>query len=504
MNAWPETDSLKTLAPGAVWTCNHGVLKFGRISLMQIDEFRRQVLALSDEGGRLIALVARPATPELIAILAFDPYSSICVLRGAVEGDSYQSLTPEMPSAQAFEREIFELYGIRPEGHPWLKPLRRHADLETPAGHAYPFFSMEDSGLHEVAVGPVHAGVIEPGHFRFQCAGEKILHLEIQLGYQHRGVEAYLKTASPIQRVLMAESIAGDTVLGHVMAHVLAVEALAGITVSPRAQNIRCLVLELERLANHIGDLGALCGDVGFLPGSSWFGRLRGDFLNLLLALSGNRFGHGLVSYGGVRFDITPKQQTDLGARLAVLDQDRRNLIRLVLESSGVMSRFEGTGPLPLKMARTMGLVGPAARASGLPLDVRRDHPDGGYRVTQPPLAKTTTGDVMARMQVRADETDWSVSYASEQLRGLPDGPPSVNLPALATDSFCVSLEEGWRGEIAHLILTDGKGDLDLVKVVDPSFHNWFGLALAMRGQPISDFPLCNKSFNLSYAGHDL
>jgi hypothetical protein len=212
---------------------------------------------------------------DLWAVVARDGSNELALVRAdlhAVRGRSILALTPELPSAQGFEREILEIHGVRPEGHPWPKPLRRHD------GPGHSFFRVDGPGIHEVAVGPVHAGVIEPGHFRFQCHGETVLHLEIQLGYQHRGAEALLLSASPERRLVVAESIAGDTAVGHALAHATALEGLAGVEPPLRAQALRGIALEVERLANHVGDLGALSNDVGHLPGASWLGRLRGDF----------------------------------------------------------------------------------------------------------------------------------------------------------------------------------------------------------------------------------
>jgi hypothetical protein len=258
----------------------------------------------------------------LLAVLADDKRQRLCLLcTGFPLVNRYPALTPDLPQAQAFEREILEEHGLVPDGHPWLKPLRRHADLEglgdarvVPDG--YPFFRVEGPGIHEVAVGPVHAGIIEPGHFRFQCHGETVLHLEIQLGYQHRDAQALLLRSSPARRLVIAETIAGDTSVGHALAYCMALEGLTGTTPPPQAEAMRGIALELERTANHVGDLGALCNDVGYLPGASWFGRLRGEFLNLSLEICGSRFGRGLVIPGGVRFWRVCRLQTPTCATL--------------------------------------------------------------------------------------------------------------------------------------------------------------------------------------------
>jgi Ni,Fe-hydrogenase III large subunit len=328
--------------------------------------------------------------------------------------------------------------------------------------------------------------------------------LEIQLGYQHRGAEALLLKSSPARRLAVAESIAGDTAVGHALAYCAAIEALAGVEVPLYAHAMRGIALELERLSNHVGDLGALCNDIGYLPGASWFGRLRGEFLNLLMELSGNRFGRGLVIPGGIRFGLSAEQRKDFLARLAKAERDLRDTAQVTFNSPSVGSRFEHTGVATREVAEALGLVGPAARASGCDRDVRRDHSFGIFRFVHIPVALVDSGDVMARALVRWLEIQRSKTFVREQLNELPQESLSVDIPRLAPESLAVSMVEGWRGEIVHVAVTSADGQLASYKIVDPSFHNWFGLTIALRGNQISDFPLCNKSFNLSYAGHDL
>ncbi len=492
------------------------------VPVVPAEVLAQAVVAACRRGGRLAALTTLPgrhATPALLAVVAWDGSHSLEVLLGRLTEPSFPSLTPELPQAQAFEREIFEETGVRPEGHPWLKALREHPELRAPGGKVqgegdrggserprgeHPFFVVEGSSLHEVAVGPVHAGIIEPGHFRFQCAGEEVLHLEIHLGYQHRGVESLLLHAPQKRWPAIVESIAGDTVIGHSLAHCLVREALGAVEVPERAQALRALALELERLANHVGDLGALAGDVGFLPGAAYFGRLRGEFLNMLLALTGNRFGRGILQPGGVRFDLPPNVQAEVVGQLDRVEKDLAAVARLFFKTPSVMARMERTGALSRETAEALGLVGPAARACGLERDVRRDHPVGAYRHKQVPVAVAATGDVWARAMVRWLEVQHSLAFLRAILENLPDGERVRSQEPLAAERLAVGLVEGWRGEILHLAVTDETGSLRRYKVIDPSFHNWFGLAIAMRGNQISDFPLCNKSFNLSYAGHDL
>jgi Ni,Fe-hydrogenase III large subunit len=448
--------------------------------------------------------------PDLLGVLADDAHSRIALLRMELTSRSYPALTIDLPQAQAFERELFEEHAIQPEGHPWLKPLRRHPELALPSGAeksalpSHPFFRVEGPGIHEVAVGPVHAGIIEPGHFRFQCHGEMVRHLEIQLGYQHRGAESLFLQASPARRLVVAESIAGDTSVGHALAYCKAMEVLAGTEVPLYAQALRGIALELERVANHVGDLGALCNDVGYLPGASWFGRLRGEFLNLLMELSGNRFGRSLLRLGGVRFGLCAKKRNEFLDRLARAERDLKDTAELTFDTPTICSRFERTGVVTREVAETLGLVGPAARASACDRDVRRDHPFGIYRFVHIPVALVDSGDVMARALVRWLETQRSITFLREQLKELPEEALCGEGAPLRPESVVASMVEGWRGEIVHVAATGPDGSLVGYKIVDPSFHNWFGLAMALRGDQISDFPLCNKSFNLSYAGHDL
>ncbi|MBI4124987.1 MAG: NADH-quinone oxidoreductase subunit C [Deltaproteobacteria bacterium] len=482
---------------------NGGSIPQSRLPLLEIELWRQTILehCLKDQA-RIVALFGERGSDQRIRVyclLGADHQKLL--LAGAAEltpaNPAYPSLTTHLPEAHLFERELHEEYQIVPEGHPWLKPVRRHG--------SYPYYRVEGDGIHEVAVGPVHAGIIEPGHFRFQCDGETVLHLEIQLGYQHRGVENLLVRAGRGRRAVLAESIAGDSVIGHGLAFCQALEGLAEIcAVTKRAHGLRGIALELERLANHAGDLGALANDVGFLPASAYFGRLRGEFLNLLMELSGNRYGRSFVRPGGVLFDLPPGMTGDFQNRLKQALHEINELSGLLFETASVLARLESTGILPGGLAKELGLVGMAARASHLARDVRHDHPFGIYRWNPIHPVTLSTGDVFARAKIRSLECKQSLKYVLALLEALPAGKILEPCENLRPSSFSASLVEGWRGEIAHIVLTDATGGIARYKIVDPSFHNWPGLAMAMRGGQISDFPLCNKSFNLSYAGHDL
>jgi Ni,Fe-hydrogenase III large subunit len=301
------------------------------------------------------------------------------------------------------------------------------------------------------------------------------------------------------------ETASGDSSVAHATAYATILETLAGGEAPLRAQWIRALALELERMANHAGDLGALAGDVAFLPTASACGKIRGDFLNLTALLCGNRFGRGLVRPGGCRHDLEPERRRRLGERLAAAIADADEEAALWLwDAASVRSRFELIGVVTPRQASDLGLVGPAARACGLVRDIRFDHPAGWYRFAQPAVAVWPGGDVFARARVRGLELQRSGRFLKDELENGPEGEVDSGIAPPAPDSLAVALVEGWRGEVCHTALTGPDGRFRRYKIVDPSFHNWSGLAMAMRGQAVSDFPICNKSFNLSYCGFDL
>ena len=482
---------------------NGSSLPWGTLPEWPAEEFVAATAQQLERGGRLCAWFGIPegAATRLVAVVAFDTDSILAVGCSKPVSGTYPALTCSHAQAHLFEREVWEQHGLVPRGHPWLKPVRQGHAGSPAMGE---FFQVAGGEIHEVAVGPVHAGVIEPGHFRFQCTGEQVLHLEIALGYQHRGVEAALVGGPHRATVSQMETVAGDTSVGHATAFALVAEALSGVEAPLRAQWLRSVALELERLANHTGDLGALANDVAFLPASAACGKIRGDFLNLTALICGNRFGRHLVRPGGCRHDLEPDRAKELLNRLRIALTEVEQAVGWLWEANSVRARFEGTGPVSGQQAEEIGLVGPVARASGLVRDVRFDHPAGWHRFGQIPVAVWPGGDVFARARVRWLEVQRSARFLEEQLVSPPDGEIEAQPAGATGDTLAVALVEGWRGEICHVALTDHRGQFRRYKIVDPSFHNWTGLSLALRGQEISDFPLCNKSFNLSYCGFDL
>jgi Ni,Fe-hydrogenase III large subunit len=476
-----------------------------------------QVAQALDGGARLASVFGRTAgaeSGEVIATAVLQPANGpLALLRGHGRAqEAYPSLTPKHPAAQMFERELWEQTGVTPAGHPWLKPVRYEGRRQQRM-HEHPFFTVRGQEVHEVGVGPIHASVIEPGHFRFMCHGEQVHHLELQLGYQHRAVESLLLQRPPTALGTLVESIAGDTSVAYAWTHCAALEALSGVLPSESAKRVRGIALEMERVGMHLAALAGLATDIAFLQGGASYGRLRTAIINATMRVCGSRFGRGWLRPGGVRYAITGALRSDLLSTLAAFAKDLAEVNELMLSARSVRARFQGVGRVSPQAAADIGLVGLAARASGVALDVRSSLPGRLYAAHPIALLTEDGGDCWARMKLRMREIDESVRWIVQVLNTpelVPDAAqagsaaPLAPIGPLQPDALCVAMCEGFRGPVVQALETGPDGRLLHYKVQDPSMLNWFGLALAVRDNEISDFPICNKSFDLSYCGNDL
>ena len=414
-----------------------------------------------------------------------------------------------------FEREIRDLYGLRPVDHPqpyrlvrhghWPRgwyPMRHDASPTPtfePDTESFPFLEVEGPGVYEIAVGPIHAGIIDPGHFRFSVVGETIIRMEARLWYMHRGVEKLFEGRAPGDGIELAEAIAGDTAVGHCLAYVMAVEDALQLEVPESHRMRRALLLELERLYNHVTDLGALANDAGFGVANSHAGRVRETLLRINKDVTGHRLLRGAISIGGTALRALPDP-----AVLRTIAADVAEIVTITLDHSIVRDRLTGTAILPTAQAESLGTVGYVARASGINSDARGQHPftdlgEAFHIVTE------TSGDVLARYLVRAQEFAVSTAVAVdliERLSSQDDIPPAP--PGPTATNAGLGIVEGWRGTICHRVELGQTGRLARVKIVDPSFFNWSALPVALNDTIVPDFPLTNKSFNQSYPGNDL
>ncbi|MBE6368664.1 MAG: hydrogenase [Lentisphaerae bacterium] len=487
---------------------NGGSAALKDIPQLNFDHFREVLKELVlEKNHRVSAFFVEENILYAVLIDSRERCFEVC---STVVGSSYPALTPHIAALHWFEREIYEQSGIEPVGHPWLKPIRFE---KSALPGVTDYFTMQGGAAHEVAVGPVHAGVIEPGHFRFQCMGEDVYFLEIELGYQHRGVEKMLVNSPDTLRTHLVETAAGDSSTAYAWAYDLTMNALSSAPraeLTERAQILRSLALELERIANHVGDIGALAGDVAFLTSSAYCGRIRGDFLNMTALLCGNRFGRNYITADGVAYDLPNNKLPFLRDWFERSVADFKNAWQLMADDPGVLDRLENTGVVPRELAQVIGAVGVAGRASNLDMDVRRDLGNFGVYdrlVWHVPVKKSC--DALARAKVRRGELRESIRMVRALFTLLEScGVNSVKSTEwngrLKPETLAVSAIEGWRGEVVCAGISRKDGTLQRMKLIDPSFHNWFALALALRGEQISNFPICNKSFNLSYCGHDL
>ena len=463
----------------------------------------------TERHGLLRRGVRRPtglAIEEVVAIPA-GPIVRVQVEMPGARGDAsdgadpatYPSITPLVPAAQWDEREAHDLFGIVPAGHPDLRPLAVH-DPAVPYRH----FVAHGDGVYQLPVGPIHAGVIEPGHFRFSAVGESILHLDARLFYTHRGLEGLVEGRSFDAALAVVERSCGVCTVTHATAFSRAVERLSETETPPRARMARVLLAELERLYNHVGDLGNICAGVGFHFGTSRLGWHKEELLRINEGLTGHRFLTGMVTPGGLRRDLDERGLAGLDASVAELDHKVRSVVRQLVRSGSFMARLHGTGVLGAAEARRLGALGVAARASGLHGDLRRDRPADGYLELDVPLTTASGGDVAARFHVRAQEAAVSVALIREVLRRLPDGPVQVPLHREpTTGASTVVGAEGPRGASWLWLMAGPGGTVERVHLRSASFANWPVLAAVVPGNLVPDFPLINKSFELCYACTD-
>lgn len=491
---------------------NNQTIPLQEIPVLRYEDFlEHNTTLLTEEHNHCVSYFGFPHEEKLklICCIGNDKEHTIqvssCVINLNATLDSF---TKYHLAFHIFERELHENFGIKYNDHEWLKPVRfpfNRADKISQIRN-YPFYQIESEELHEVGVGPIHAGIIEPGHFRFICNGEQILHLEIQLGFQHRGIEKlFLEKKKILQRTTLAENIAGDTVAGHTTAFVNLWESLCGFVADEDLQFSRTLALELERIAIHTGDLSAICTDIAYQLGSSVFGRLRTPVINYFQIWCGNRLAKGLIRAGKNNFPFTKELGDELKRLFDEYEPDFREMYNEFKTLPSVLSRLEKTGTVTKAQASAIGTVGISAKMSGILRDIRTTHPHNLYPQFQHEPIMKNHGDVYSRTQIRKEEILQSINYIRELLKNIPkENKNRQELKSPAANSFAISLTEGWRGEICHCAITDEKGELAHYKVKDPSMHNWLAMALAVRNNEISDFPICNKSFDLSYCGYDL
>lgn len=472
---------------------------------------------LLQQGFRLTLVAAHEDADEFRIVYLFTagrPDRRVeLVLRTGKTSPVVPTLAASSFPASRFEREIRDLYGITPANHPLPRRLVRHqhwpqgwypmrADAGSPPAFAstdepYPFVTVGGPGVYEIPVGPVHAGLIEPGHFRFSVVGETILKLKVRLWFTHKGIEKLAEDRRPEDALALAERVSGDTTIGHSLAYCLAVEDAAQWEVPAPAAVLRAVLLELERIYNHVGTLGGLCNDVGYAIVNSHAMRVREQLLRLNADITGHRLLRGAIFPGGAQVRSLPDP-----AQLAVIAADIDAITDLALRNSIVRDRFTGTAVLTAQSVRDLGALGPVARASGVDPDARRDHPFL-LEAAGVGSATRTAGDVMARFLVRAEEITHSINLLQHLLPMAAPGNYVGPRPPHAGPASGVGLVEGWRGTIAHRVETRGDA-LTRLKIVDPSFMTWPALPVALTETIVPDFPLANKSFNLSYAGNDL
>ncbi|OGG57605.1 hypothetical protein A2853_01920 [Candidatus Kaiserbacteria bacterium RIFCSPHIGHO2_01_FULL_55_17] len=471
-----------------------------------------QTIFASDDGGRF--------TIRYVFSVPHEPCAIALTL--SLKGTAFPSLAREFPATALYERLIMTMFGLTAEGHPDPRSLILHEENwpsgtyplrkdfkwntrvpETKSGE-YPFQRIEGEGIYEIPVGPVHAGIIEPGHFRFSVVGEEIIALEARLGWVHKGVEKLFENLPLEKQVRLAEYISGDSSLSHSLAYCEALETLTGTKVPDRARYIRLIFAELERLTMHIFDIGNIGGNgTGFTFMAAQGFRMAESLRQLSEALTGSRFLRGVNIPGGVTRDISSDDTLKLSKFLSALRQDFSEMMHIADASASLSNRLKGTGTLSREIARENHVVGIAARSCNIPRDARLEHPYAAYREIAPTIALETGGDVNARFYVRVKEVYESISLIEKAVAGFPKGTTRMDLAPLPEESLAIRAIEGWRGEIVYAIETKA-GSISRVAVRDPSFIHWQLFPHLVTNDMVPDFPLINKSFNLSYSGNDL
>lgn len=502
----------------------------GRTGLLTVEKSKIPLMAefickkLSCPFGMLWGSDERPIRGNFTLYYLFHApeVQGFLLLTSAVteEEGSFPSIAPVIPHANWYEREVKDLLGLEPIGHPdprrlvlhedWPEgnyPLRKEFNLNTQVPRVkgnYKFQHVEGEGIFEIPVGPVHAGVIEPGHFRFSSIGETVLNLEVRLFYKHRGIEKMAESRTPEQMVFLSERISGTSSFAHSTAFCQGMEKVAGAALPRKARYLRVLFLELERIYNHVGDIGGIATDVAFIYPASLANKLREDLLRLNEAVTGSRYLMGMNQVGGLRRDLSPEQAELIRTSLDQSKKEFDELMEILKNSGSFMDRVEKAGQLSYLVAKDLGAVGPVARGSGVDRDGRRDAPYGCYPELEFNVVTGKVGDVLARMEVKAMEIQESIKIIKQILARLPEGEIAVAVTDFPAYQWAVSNVETPRGEALHFIMTGPENSIYRYKVRSPSFVNWPILPYAFEGNIVPDFPLCNKSFNLSYSGTDL
>jgi len=529
-NRHPAVQQLREAFPEAILSVERTpslpILRAGKKDIPILARYLHLDKALQGSLSLLWAIDHRPfeARYELCYLFTLVKTKTWLMLSTDLHGDDrlFHSITPHIHAAKWYEREIRDLFGLIAQGHPDLRRLVRHEHwpkgshplkkdvpwntvLAREEGRQHRFRKVEGEGVFEVPVGPIHAGIIEPGHFRFSVAGEPIMQLELRHFWKHRGVEKLFEQQTLATGAALAERVSGDTTIGHAVAYCQAVESLLKVEVPRRARYLRSLFLELERLSNHISDVGAICNDTAYALAHAHCSRMKERLMQQNDQLTGSRFLRGMVAPGGTTMDVEAGWLKHVVAELDEIETDFRELEEMLVANASLIDRLETAGVLKERTAWDHAVVGYVGRASGINRDLRRDRPFAAYDELTVNVACYRYGDVRARMRVRIDEIHESIRLIREIAKNIPDGPVMSEATTVPDrGAWALSAVEGWRGEILYFVMVGEQGRIHRCKVRDPSFVNWPAIQLAVIGNIIPDFPLINKSFNLSYAGNDL